>query len=280
MVADRDVARRTFSWSSGELVEQADDAPDTPTAAWPVVAADSWLVSDGAVAAIAVHRARFDAAVAAATGPGAGPDLDLDLDAFWGAVIDRVPLEGDWFPRVELRDTGGGLLARFILRPAPDRALSVTVATHLGHDPRSTPTVKGPDLEALAAARDAGRARGAEEIVLLSPEGLVVEGGYSSLLWWRGDTLCVPPADLERIPSVTEASILALAAALGVEVIHDPATPADLDGLEIWAVNALHGIRIVASWVDGPSPAELPGRLALWRARLGRLSRPIGTVAA
>ena len=34
---------------------------------------------------------------------------------------------------------------------------------------------------------------------------------------------------------------------------------------------ALHGPRIVTHWVDGPEPAELPGRLMLWRERLARL---------
>jgi len=52
-------------------------------------------------------------------------------------------------------------------------------------------------------------------------------------------------------------------------------TPDELDGLEIWALNALQGIRIVTEWIDGPSTAEQPGRLALWRARLDRLRKPL-----
>jgi len=70
--------------------------------------------------------------------------------------------------------------------------------------------------------------------------------------------------------------VLTVAAALGIEVLREPVTPADLDGLEIWALSSLHGIRIVTRWIDGPQPAEQPGRLRSWRARLGKLSRPLG----
>jgi hypothetical protein len=70
-------------------------------------------------------------------------------------------------------------------------------------------------------------------------------------------------------------SVLALAAALGVETYGEPVTPAELAGTELWSLNALHGIRIATGWLDGPPLAELPGRLATWRARLDALRKPI-----
>ena len=71
------------------------------------------------------------------------------------------------------------------------------------------------------------------------------------------------------------AAVLTLAAALGLDTHEEAVTPAELDGTELWALSALHGIRIATSWVDGPSLAEQPGRLATWRARLDALRRPI-----
>jgi len=59
------------------------------------------------------------------------------------------------------------------------------------------------------------------------------------------------------------------------DVRREVAPLADLDGAEVWALNALHGIRIVTRWVDGPGVAEQPGRLAAWRARLDALRRPL-----
>ena len=70
-----------------------------------------------------------------------------------------------------------------------------------------------------------------------------------------------------------------MAAALGVEIHRERVTPAGLEGTEVWALSALHGIRIVTDWVDGPSLAELPGRLQVWQERRTALAQPIGATA-
>ena len=87
--------------------------------------------------------------------------------------------------------------------------------------------------------------------------------------------LCGPPSSFPRVDSVTARTVLTLAGALGVETYEEAVTPAELDGTEVWALSALHGIRIVTQWVDGPAMAELPGRLQQWRDRLDALRRPI-----
>jgi branched-subunit amino acid aminotransferase/4-amino-4-deoxychorismate lyase len=103
----------------------------------------------------------------------------------------------------------------------------------------------------------------------------VVEGAYSAIFWWRGDVLCAPSPELDRVASVTARSVIALATALRIETHYESIVPAELDGCEIWAVSALHGIRIVTAWISGPAPAELPGRLSTWRSRLHRLRQPL-----
>ena len=106
------------------------------------------------------------------------------------------------------------------------------------------------------------RTLGAEEAVILTDDGYVVEGAYSALLWWRGDILCGPPAS---ISSGSTASPRERAHARGGargRDVRGGRDPAELDGTEVWALSALHGTRIVTSWVDGPcDSAELPGRL-------------------
>jgi len=246
-----------------------------------VAAADSWLVSDGRSLALDLHRQRFlDAVDAFADANRSATDPRAEAPLFWDAAIDLIPREGDWFPRVELQSRSNGTLFVLRLRSAPERSRSVVLATVDGPDPRSSPTIKGPDTDALLAARTSVQPRGAGEAVILSDSfagrgGYVVEGAYSALLWWRGDALCAPSPELERVDSVTARSVIALATALGIDVLYESVTPADLDGLEVWALSALQGIRIVTAWVDGPAVAEQPGRLATWRARLDRLRRPL-----
>ncbi|WP_213815170.1 aminotransferase class IV [Glaciihabitans sp. dw_435] len=231
--------------------------------------ADSWRVSDGLTLALGLHRDRFMSAIPA---PVRG---ELDADAFWDNAIALIPRDGDWFPRVELEEGRGAPSLVFRLRSAPDTTRSVVVATHQGDDPRHTPLVKGPDLARLLQARVAVQAAGADEAILLTEEGYIVEGAYSGLLWWRGNILCGPLSTFDRVDSVTVRSVLALATALGIETYEEAVTPTEIDGVELWSLNALHGIRIVTRWVDGPALAELPSRLGTWRARLQALRAEI-----
>lgn len=227
-----------------------------------IEAADSWLVSEGTALALEAHRQRFRASI----------PRSVELDAFWDASLAQIPSGGDWFPRVELH-SGSRLLFR--LREAPERRRSAVLATWRGPDPRHSPTIKGPDLERLSRVRTAVQVSGADEAVLLTDDGYVVEGAYSGLLWWRGEILCGPPASFPRVDSVTARTVLTLAAVLGHDVHEEAVTPAELDGVELWVLSALHGIRIATSWVDGPSLAQQPGRLAAWRARMEALRKPV-----
>ena len=256
-----------YRWHEGELllVDYCDlkycDRSDTR-----IAVADSWLVTGGSTLALDLHRQRFFDV--------AGALID-DLDRFWSTSIAVIPRTGDWFPRVEVQSRGGAALAVFRLRTAPALTRSVRLASHRGADPRTSPRTKGPDTAALLRIRTEARAVGADEAVIISPDGFVVEGAYSGILWWRGDTLCAPSLDLDRVQSVTARSVIALATALGIEVHYESIVPAELENAEIWALSALHGIRIVTAWIDGPAPAELPGRLATWRSRLDRLRQPL-----
>lgn len=263
-------AATTFRWQDGVLVPR-DDCDVLPAS---IEVADSWLVSDGSTLALDLHRSRF------MTGVPRGRFLQLDPGAFWEAAIAAIPRTGDWFPRVELRTQLLRPQLLFRLREAPARSRSIVLATHRGRDPRTAPRIKGPDLEAMVRLRTGVQRHGADEAVILTPEGFVAEGSTTCLAWWRGDALAIPQDDIARIDSVTVRSVLALAAATGVDVLREEARPEDLEGCEVWALNALHGIRIVTAWIDGPATAEEPGRLETWRRRLDALRRPLPEEAA
>jgi branched-subunit amino acid aminotransferase/4-amino-4-deoxychorismate lyase len=234
-----------------------------------IEAADSWLVAGGTVLGLDLHRSRFMTSIPR------GRYRQLDPSAFWGASLAAIPRSGDWFPRVEMRLQAFAPQLLLRLREAPERRRSIVLATHTGRDPRKAPRFKGPDLEAMTRLRTIAQKSGADDAVILSPHGFVADGSTTSLAWWRGDALCVPADDIDRIDGITVRSVVTLATALGIDVLHESVRPEELDGLEVWALNALHGIRIVTSWVDGPATAEEPGRLATWQARLDALRKPL-----
>jgi branched-subunit amino acid aminotransferase/4-amino-4-deoxychorismate lyase len=286
-------AATIYRWQSGKL-EPRDDCDIAPAS---ILAADSWLVVDGTALALGLHRTRFsDAAAELAERHGRAAEVeDLEVDQFWDAAISRIPRDGDWFPRVELRVQHDAAELLLRMRPSPERSRSLRLATFVGRDPRTEPWIKGPDLEAMTRLRTEAQLHGADEAVLLGridgsvddgvddgvdgsvdgQNGCVAEGSTTALAWWTGEALCVPSLELPRIDSVTLRSVLALATATGVDVLHDAVAPDALEGCEVWALNSLHGIRIVTEWVDGPATAELPGRLEVWRARLDALRKPL-----
>jgi branched-subunit amino acid aminotransferase/4-amino-4-deoxychorismate lyase len=254
-----------YRWQGGELVPlEYCDMSDTS-----IEVADSWFVTNGTVLALGLHRDRFLGSLPADVRAETG------ADAFWDAALALIPREGDWFPRVELQRRSGAHSLVFRHRSSPPRTNNLVEVTWQGRDPRTVPAIKGPDLEALTRVRTIAQGSGAAEAVIVTGDGYIVEDSHGGLAWWRGEILCTPPREFDRVDSVTVRSLLALATALGVETYEESVTPAEIAETELWSLNALHGIRIVTRWVDGPPLAQLPGRLALWRARMDALRKPI-----
>jgi branched-subunit amino acid aminotransferase/4-amino-4-deoxychorismate lyase len=252
-------------------LEGGDWAPAGPPASGEVAVAESWLVEDGCARGLDRHWERFARGCAAA---------GLDAVAPRAAVEHALPVTGRWFPRVELR-AGGEL--RLAVRPAPPRQPEVVARVFDGPDPRRAPRRKGPDLERLGALRADAARSGAGEALLSDGDGRLLEGAYTSLLWWEDETLCAVPDDAPILDGVTRRLLLDLAARAGVEVRYRRPAPAELDGREAWLTSALHGIRAVTRWVGAGGPrAGAAGRAGEWQARLEALAEPVapGTAGA
>ena len=228
-----------------------------------LLAADSWLVDDGRVRAVQRHWARFEATCRE---HGAEPDALAELRA---AVARAVPASGRWFPRVELR-ADGELTVH--VRPAPAREPTVVAWVADVADPRREPRRKGPDLERLAALRQRAAAHGAGEALLSDADGRLIEGAFTSLLWWEGDTLCAVPDDAPILLGVTRALLLELARDRGTPVAQRRPLPGELADRETWLVSALHGIRVVTGWANGGPPAGGAPRAGGWQRLLDGLT--------
>jgi branched-subunit amino acid aminotransferase/4-amino-4-deoxychorismate lyase len=227
-----------------------------------LLAADSWLVADGRVRAVERHWARFGTTCRE---HGAEPEA---LAALRARLERAVPSAGRWFPRVELR--ADGELA-FHVRPAPQREPTVVAWIADVPDPRRAPRRKGPDLERLAALRERAAAHGAGEAVLADAGGRLLEGAFTSLLWWEGETLCVVPDDAPILPGITRALLIEIASARDTPVARRRPAPDELVDRETWLVSALHGIRTVTRWAGG-TPAGAAPRAATWQRLLDDLA--------
>lgn len=217
---------------------------------------DSFLIREGRVLDLEAHIRRTAAA--------SGMDV-VRLREEYGRCLRAAVRVGPWtFPRISCQD--GDIFYR--IRPFGPELLRATarVWTSDEVDRRTRPTVKGPDFEYQQALRGRAEAQGADEAILVGPDGAVREGAYSSVVHWKEDCLVLAEA-VERLPSVTEAAVVRAALAQGVEVVRracDPHEVATAD--DVWILSALHGIRTVTAW-DG-APVGRTNRSAHYRELL------------
>ncbi|WP_406007166.1 aminotransferase class IV [Streptomyces sp. NBC_00637] len=252
------------TWTPGRGLTVAPE----PVADGPLLVADSWLVRAGRVRGYDRHRERFLRACAECGGPG-----PRRLVEFWQDVTAVLPRTGDWFPRVEL--AAGSMELRLRLRHAPPLGAEVRLWSVGQRDRRVAPRRKGPDLDVLSRVRERAVGEGAQEGVLVDPSGVVLESATASVLWWEEDTLCLPPSRLPVLPGVTVGLVRERAVRSGIVVADRERTLAELDGREVWTVNALHGLRPVTSWIGEPMTAGPAVRAPKWREWLERLPEPL-----
>jgi branched-subunit amino acid aminotransferase/4-amino-4-deoxychorismate lyase len=232
--------------------------------------ADSWLVEDGRVRHLQEHYDRFTSwAIEIAERE--------DYTEFCRAVTAATPIQGRWFPRIELlaNTNDGSSQLVFRLREAPDQIETMTLWSYSEPDPRVNPTVKGPDLSLGLQMRRAAQMHGADEAVILNSEGYILEGALSAIVWFRDEVLCAPGDELPWIPSITRMEIFAIAEQMGLSTRTEKVKPADLVGLEVWGLSSLHGIRPVTEWIDLGGPTGQPRHLEAFNKRLRMLSTSI-----
>ncbi|MGW0706200.1 aminotransferase class IV [Streptomyces sp. NPDC002643] len=262
------IAEGLSIWSPEHGLTPDRTAPPGQAQGGRLLVADSWLLRDGRVRAFDRHRERF----LRGCGECGAPPLGRVVE-FLKNVTTALPRTGEWFPRIEL--AAGSLELRLLLRPAPPITADVRVWAAGQLDPRTVPRRKGPDLDTLARVRGRASGAGADEAVLISPSGLVLEAASNSVLWWEDDTLCLPPAHFPLLAGVTVGLIQERAAEIGVQVAHRERSLGELAGREVWLVNALHGIRPVAAWTGRPMTAGAAVHAPEWRTWLDGLAEPL-----
>lgn len=224
--------------------------PWTAAPAWVPGARTSFLLRGSALINPDGHRRRLAAAGADQAA------ITTVLTELRTAAADAGPL---LFPQILLGDAPGML--SIDPRPiTPDR-LSATarLITHPGPDQRTRPHIKGPDFPFQTAVRKAAVRAGADDALLLGPDGTIRETAFGTVVAWRDGAL-VSAAPVGRLPSTTEEALIAAAEADGLRTTTAPLTPAELrDADAVWLLSALHTIREVTH-VDGAPVGLAAGR--------------------
>ena len=219
------------------------------------------------------HLKRF--ALTARAASGHNPSLLASLDGFLAESVDQISEFGAGWPRLELwgntddADNPRHYELRLALRALPALGASIGLRSSIARGVRH-PERKGPNIARYA---DLNRHLEAEAL-LLDQHGYVLEGATTSLVWWQDELLSLA-ASAGRVDSITEALIVEYAQSRGVRVVHTNALPSDLANAEIWAVNALHGIRPVTRLDQKPLRAPAEDRLREYTSALDRSWRPL-----
>jgi branched-subunit amino acid aminotransferase/4-amino-4-deoxychorismate lyase len=118
---------------------------------------------------------------------------------------------------------------------------------------------KTADRTQFAEASAEAESSGAEDALMLTPEGMVAECSIWAIFWWDGATLVAPTMRLGILPSVARARIAEIGPVTERSVPRDA-----LNGVPIILANAARGIVPVAR-LDGQPVPPHPGTTLLQR---------------
>ena len=119
--------------------------------------------------------------------------------------------------------------------------------------------VKSTSAAERIARHTQARRAGADEALVLTPEGNVACGAAVNLFWARGGTLYTPSETCGILPGVTRAIALRLAADEGIAVREGPFPPAELYAAdEVFATNSLVELMPVTA-AHGHFAGKAPG---------------------
>lgn len=254
-------------FESGNLVEISESGIEVK-----LDAADSFLVEDGRVLDLKGHFDRFSSWVSQSSATST-----QQLQEFLTSVEQKLPRSGRWFPRLEFHSEAPEDKRLYLrLRKAPEAANDLILWTYPEPDPRTHPTLKGPDLSLGMQHRRMAQMHGADEAVYLDAQGYLVEGALSSIVWWRGEVLCAPNDQTAWLDSITRRNVFAVAAQMGIKTRLEHIKPADLIDLEIWSLGSLHGIRSVSDWVNLGGSVAKPTHVDAFQKRINMLTTLIG----
>lgn len=153
-------------------------------------------------------------------------ELPVDRETFAGEVAALLEQNGDTDAQLRLLVTRGGHRIALI-EPAADFGAQVRLAA-VTYQPTVILTgVKSLSYAANMQATRIAKARGADEALLVRPDGIVLEPPTSTIFWARGDTLSTPSLDSGILDSITRRILVAELEVIEAELSLDDLLAAD-----------------------------------------------------
>lgn len=229
-------------------------------------------VGDGRPQALEAHLVRFARSASLLDLPA--PDLDVWRDAIRTVAGALAPVAEGLVKAVLSRGVEGtGIPTGWAYAAvAPDHTAARTEGVRVALLDRGMRHDAGRDAPWLligvktlsygvnrAAAREAA-ARGADDAVFVSTDGLLLEGPTANVVLLRDGRLLTPPLDAGILPGTTQADLYAWAPSQGLEPLYQPLTPQELrDADAAWLVSSVRH----AAPIRAVDHAELPVDRAL-----------------
>lgn len=207
---------------------------------------ETMRVRDGRIPFLERHLARLDRSLRELHLPRPSRDLD--------ALVQPFAETGDAVLRVEVQDGRASVTVRELPGLEPPAVITASEP----HRPYPHKTTERACF--VTAAEQAARA-GADDALLLTPDGLVAEGTVWTLFWWEGDRIRTPALALGILPGIARTRLLEL-----TPQMEEGRYPrAALDGKSLFLTNAVRGAVPIAS-LDG-TPVPVDARVAGLAAR-------------
>ena len=147
---------------------------------------------------------------------------------------------------------GGRRLA--LIEPLPEHPASIRLATVTYSPTRVLDGIKSLSYAANMLATRLAQERGADEALLVTPHGRVLEGPTSTFVWARDGVLRTPPLGERVLDSITRRRILS-----SIEVVEEACTLDDLNSAdEAFLASTVREVQAVAAVDDTQLPVGGP----------------------
>jgi len=235
---------QTFQWTPNGF------EPIVPLNDTDILVADSWRVHDGEVWGLQDHLQRFMAGIATQT-QFVGPLPNIDPAEFETAIREILQHTAqshpgiDFFPRISVEAKGRDRRVILFIRPAPPVRTTTTLLVPDYTDPRTRPTVKGPDIDLMRRLV----AEATTDDVVLHDGTNVIETTTGALLVWHTPKHLVLCQASQQLASISVQRIANHARSRNISVTSRPVTIEEMVTGEypVWFSNTLHGISPVSA---------------------------------